>query len=123
MGATPATPKKVELTFVDLDSFDKSVEKALASGAPEVEIRLLAGMSPNQIAPRLGRWINTVQDNGGEVQVTGAPRTRSFGLLASLGEYIYKAWNDSRLKGLVKGVNAEMAMSGDKIQTVILRRP
>lgn len=121
-GAPPASAKKVEITFVDLDSFDKSVEKALASGAPEVEVKLLAGMSPNQIAPRLGRWINTVQDNGGDVQVTGAPRTRSLGLLASLGELIYKAWNDARLQGLVKGVDAEMAMNGDKIQAVTFRR-
>lgn len=121
-GAPTASAKKVEITFVDLDSFDKSVEKALASGAPEVEVKLLAGMSPNQIAPRLGRWINTVQDNGGDVQVTGAPRTRSLGLLASLGELIYKAWNDARLQGLVKGVDAEMAMNGDKIRAVTFRR-
>lgn len=117
-----ASNPKAQLTFVDLDSFDKQVEQALASGATEIEIQLLSGMSPNQIAPRLGRWLNTVQDNGGEIQVTGGPRTRSLGLLASLGEFVYKAWSEQRLQSLVKGVNAEMSMSGDKIEKVTFRR-
>jgi hypothetical protein len=122
LGAHATADGKVRVTFVDLDSFDKQVERALASGAEEIEIQLLAGMSPNQISPRLGRWINTVQDNGGEVSVTGGPRTRSFGLLASLGEAIYAAWKDLRLRSLVRGVDAEMALAEDKIQRVTLRR-
>ncbi len=119
--AVPLAPTQV-VTFIDLDSFDRDMERALSSGASEVQIRFSAPMSPNAIAPRLGRWLNTVQETGGEVQVRNEGRTRSLGLLAALAQVAYEAWRDARTKGLVKGMSVEIGVGANEIQTLVFKR-
>jgi hypothetical protein len=117
----PLAPKQV-VTFIDLDSFDRDMERALSSGANEVQVRFSAPMSPNAISPRLGRWLNTVQETGGEVEVRNENRTRSLGLLAALAEAAYAAWRDSRTKALVKGMKVEIGVGANEIQTLVFKR-
>jgi hypothetical protein len=119
--AVPLAPKQV-VTFIDLDSFDRDMERALSSGANEVQVRFSAPMSPNAISPRLGRWLNTVQETGGEVEVRNENRTRSLGLLAALAEAAYAAWRDSRTKALVKGMKVEIGVGANEIQTLVFKR-
>ncbi|MFN7696115.1 MAG: hypothetical protein ACK5O3_18920 [Burkholderiales bacterium] len=119
--AVPLAPTQV-VTFIDLDSFDRDLERAFATGASEVQIRFSAPMSPNAIAPRLGRWLNTVQEAGGEVQVRNENRTRSLGLLAALAEAAFAAWRDARAKSLVKGMNVEIGVGASEIQSLVFRR-
>ena len=107
----------IELTFVDLDSFDTQMEKALATGAP-VEVGFMAPMSPNAIAPRLGRWINTVKDSGGEVVVKNDTKTRSLSLITGLLDAVYAAWRDMRYRSLVKDVKVEIHVAQNEIQHV-----
>lgn len=122
--AVPPATGKVRINFIDIDSFDKSLEAALAGGATEIEIALVAPMSPNAISPRLGRWINTVQEGGGEVKVDSDARTRSASLLISLLDAAVGAWRDLRTKALVKDVDAEMVVRANLLESVKLtRRP
>lgn len=120
------TPKpmaeKRQVTFVDLDSFDKSMEQALASGAEEVEVVFLAPVSPNAIPPRLGRWLNTLQEQGGNVNVQNENRTRSLSLLATLADAVYSAWKDMRQKNLVKNVDADMQVTSSEIKKLSFKR-
>lgn len=119
--ASAAVVAKRQISFVDLDSFDKAMEQALASGA-EVEVSFAAPMSPNAIAPRLGRWLNTVQEYGAEVSIKNESRTRSLSLLTSLADVIYGAWKEMRHRGLVKDVKAEIEIAQNEIKRVSFKR-
>ena len=117
-----AVPAKVEVTFIDLPSFDQDVERALRSGASEVEIRLAAPMSPNSIAPRLAKWLATVQESGGKVSVQSDVRIRSLGLITELLGRAVEAWRDARMRSLVSDVDAEIVLRAREIDSVRLRR-
>lgn len=114
-------PAARQIGFVDLDSFDKAMEQALASGA-DVEVTFAAPMSPNAIAPRLGRWLNTVQEQGGEVAVKNESRTRSLSLITGLMDAVYAAWKEMRYRALVKDVKAEIEVGQSEIKRVSFRR-
>lgn len=113
---------KMDLTFVDLDIFDREMVSALSSGTAEIEVAIVTGMSLSQISPRLGRWLNTVQEAGGRVQIMGAQRTRSVALVTQLGQLAFSSWQESRLRGLLKGVDAELTIADQKIERVVFRR-
>ena len=117
---TPAAAPVI--TFVDLDGFDRSLEQALGSGAAEVAVVFVAPMSPNAIAPRLGRWLNTVQEAGGEVVFTNDPNTRSFSLISGLLEAVHSAWREMRIRSLVKDIKVEVLVSSNEIKRVVFRR-
>lgn len=116
-----AAQSKRQIAFLDLDSFDRAMEQALRAGQ-DVEVLVSAPMSPNAIAPRLGKWLNTVQEYGGTVEVTGQPQTRSLALAASLAGLAYEAWKGMRYRRLVKGVDAQIELSQDQIRRVSFKR-
>lgn len=118
---TQTAPKQL-ITFVDLDSFDRAMERALSSGASEIEVNFSAPMSPNAIAPRLGKWLNTVQEHGGQINVQNENRTRSLSLLATLADAVYTAWRDLKYKSLVKNIDVDMSVGSNEIKTLTFKR-
>lgn len=110
------------VTFVDLDVFDDQMKRALSGKSTEVAIEFPAPMSPNSISPRLGRWLNTLQEQGGQLQITGEGRTRSLSIIATLAQAIYAGWQEMRMRSLVAGMDAEMAIQGGSIQSLTLKR-
>lgn len=122
-GAAPPTVSvRQVVTFVDLDVFDDQMRRALSGKSTEVAIEFPAPMSPNAIAPRLGRWLNTLQEQGGQLQITGEGRTRSLSIIATLAQAIYAGWQELRMRSLVAGMDAEMALQGGTIQSLTLKR-
>jgi len=119
--ASAAQTARVEVPFVDLDSFDRAMEKALASGAP-VEVTFVAPMSPNTIAPRLGHWLNTVQENGGDVVVKNDTKMRRLSLIAALVDAIYTGWRDLRYRNLARNMKAEVEVSQNEIRRISFLR-
>lgn len=121
-GAAPAVSVRQVVTFVDLDVFDDQMKRALSGKATEVAIEFPAPMSPNAISPRLGRWLNTLQEQGGQLQITGEGRTRSLSIIATLAQAIYAGWQEMRMRSLVAGMDAEMAIQAGSIQALTLKR-
>ncbi|WP_374662720.1 hypothetical protein [Inhella sp.] len=120
--APAAVSVRQVVTFVDLDVFDDQMKRALSGKSTEVAIEFPAPMSPNAISPRLGRWLNTLQEQGGQLQITGEGRTRSLSIIATLAQAIYAGWQEMRMRSLVAGMDAEMAIQGGSIQSLTLKR-
>ncbi len=121
--ATPGTPAPLTtVPFIDLDSFDKAMDKALSGGASQVQITMLTPMSPNAIPPRLGRWLNTVQQNGGKLSVDSDAPTRSLSIITALMGLAVDAWQDHHIKSLVRGMDAQVTLRANEIQSITLHK-
>lgn len=73
--ASDAAKAKPELAFVDLPSFDRDLYAALHEPLPRVEITFYDRITPSSIPPRLQRWLESVDSNGGKVAVIQPPST------------------------------------------------
>lgn len=75
------------VTFVDLRSFDNKFSKALKKDQDQVEIKMIAKFSPNDIPERLGKWLYMVDKKGGKVEVKSTdPASRGIpGIGAGIG--------------------------------------
>jgi hypothetical protein len=121
--ATPGAPRPMAtVPFIDLDSFDKAMDKALSGGATQVQITMLTPMSPNAIPPRLGRWLNTVQQNGGQLSVDSDVPTRSLSVITALLALGVDAWQDHHIKSLVRGMDAQVTLRANEIQSITLHK-
>ena len=63
-------PPKPEISFVDLQDFDKDLHGSLAVPLPSVNVVFLDPVSPNAMPPRLQTWLAAVESGGGKVKVT-----------------------------------------------------
>lgn len=119
--SAPAEPEE-ELAFFDSSSFDKSLTDELAKNPPHALVVPSGPFSPNQIPPRLERWISAVSKTGGSVKLqrerTGAP-TRGF--LSDTVELAVKAHKDSELDAMyahVKNYDAILSFNGNDVTAV-----
>lgn len=65
----PALPSVAEVTFIDLPKFDNDLAHALASGQPSVEVSFYLRTTPNDLPQRLQRWLTSVEQNGGHLNI------------------------------------------------------
>lgn len=69
----PPTPGKAmakpELTFVDLQSFDRELMAALSEPLPMVEVAFFDRVTPSALPDRLQHWMVSVEAGGGTVKV------------------------------------------------------
>ncbi len=78
-----------DLTFFDSAVFDARLSSALRSNKDEVVIHILEPFSVNEIPERFDKWIFSVKDYGGKVELKPEIRTRFFGAILSLAIEAY----------------------------------
>ena len=61
------------LSFIDFESFDGDLQRALNAGTDKVTINFLDKPSPNKTPVRLQKWIAKMQDAGGKIQIQTPP--------------------------------------------------
>lgn len=76
-------PPKEKVTYIDTNSFDRSLNSSLSANLERVEILVDDKISPIAIPERLNKWLAAVDANGGSVQVKqvevdSAGKTRGF---------------------------------------------
>ncbi len=64
-----ASPARAELTFVDLQGFDRDLTGSLSSPLPKVDVKFYDRVTPSALPPRLQQWMASVEANGGTVKV------------------------------------------------------
>ena len=122
--STPATLPKQNITFIDTTKFDQEMSDSLSSQESNVDVVFYNPVSPNQIPPRLEKWLAEVDNMGGKVTIAQpkgelAPKdpTLLFGLFSSLWAYFKTAVgiNDmANLKTSVKDRNAVIQLERNK---------
>lgn len=65
----PALPSGAEVRFIDLPKFDNNLAQALASDQPSVEVLFYLRTTPNDLPQRLQRWLTSVEQNGGHLNI------------------------------------------------------
>jgi len=60
---------KENLSFVDIDVFDRDLANSLNAGLPSVEVKFYEKVSPNALPSRLQKWVKSAEGTGGKVQV------------------------------------------------------
>jgi hypothetical protein len=94
--ATSLLENKGELTFFDSSAFDTELSRALRGGV-QVVVFPAQPFSPNQIPPRLEKWLSEVSRSGGRVRLErlpaeGAP-TRALPGFGEIADALFHLWD------------------------------
>lgn len=68
-----STPPKNSLTFIDTQKFDTDLGNSLVNNKNPVDVDFYNPVSPNQMPPRLEKWIAVAETTGGKITVTQPP--------------------------------------------------
>jgi hypothetical protein len=132
--ASPAEP----LRFIDLQSFDEALSRALSEGRPTVAVAFYDRVTPNALPARLQSWMAAVETHGGKIQVVPDPdalATRNpvliIGALTTLWS-AFKVGSEMAYRALfrkVQGYDAQIRLrnnaAGESLidRIVFVRRP
>lgn len=67
------SPPKDSLTFIDTQKFDSELANSLANSKNPVDVEFYSPVTPNEIPPRLEKWMAIAEASGGKVTVTQPP--------------------------------------------------
>ncbi len=62
-----------QLSFVDLSAFDKDLSASLGDKYESVDVAFYEKVSPNQLPERLQKWMSSVEQSGGRVNIEPPP--------------------------------------------------
>ena len=86
---------KPEITFIDTQKFDSELSSSLSSINKPVEVSFYNPITPNEIPPRLEKWLSMVDKSGGKVNVSspvGEPAPKSPALILGLFSGLWNAF-------------------------------
>jgi hypothetical protein len=128
-GASDLTTSHKEVKFFDIKKFDHELYQALQSKEPEVTVVLYEKVSPNNTPDRLQKWLNSVERNGGKIDIEPPPNElvprnpfALIGLIGSLWDVIKAAtdFRDSQLTQSVKGRDAVIRLERNTRGEIVL---
>lgn len=65
---------KSNITFIDIGKFDSELHASLIGKANEpIVVSFYDKVSPNEVPPRLQKWLTSVERNGGKVEIEPPP--------------------------------------------------
>ena len=117
----PAEPPKQNITFIDTSKFDQEMSNSLSSDEKDISVNFYNVVTPNQIPPRMEKWLSEVDSTGGKVTIAQpsgelAPKDPFilFSLFSSLWNYFKTASGVSEmvnLKNSAKNRNAVIQLA------------
>jgi hypothetical protein len=64
------SPPKDSITFIDTQKFDTELANSLVNSKNPVDVDFYNPVTPNQMPPRLEKWIAIAETSGGKITVT-----------------------------------------------------
>ena len=89
------SPAKDSITFIDTQKFDNDLSVSLVSIKNPVEVDFYNPITPNEIPPRLEKWLSMVDKSGGKVNIAspvGEPTPKSPALILGLFSGLWNAF-------------------------------
>jgi hypothetical protein len=86
---------KPEITFIDTQKFDSELSSSLSTIKKPVEVNFYNPITPNEIPPRLEKWLSMVDKSGGKVNISspvGEPAPKSPALILGLFSGLWNAF-------------------------------
>ena len=124
-----AVPAKSELSFVDLQGFDKELHSSLSEPLPKVEVAFYNPLTPNALPERLQNWMAAIETGGGKVKVTPPKSTvtaKDPFLLFTLASTLWSASKTAREMSTsakfnsAQGYDAEILLKVDNSGTSVV---
>ncbi len=124
-------PPSSSLTFLDMKGFDSDLYRALDAKLPEVTVSFLDKPSPNKTPERLQKWLESLKQSGGQLEIVQPPNEfapkNPLALIGLLGS----AWssgkalieiNDQRKLSAIGGRNAVIYLQRSKAGEIVIDR-
>jgi hypothetical protein len=90
----PTDPPKQSVTFIDTSKFDTELASSLSGIKQPIDVDFYSPVNPNQIPPRLEKWIALAEKNGGKIiisQPVGEPTPKDPFILLGLFTGMWQA--------------------------------
>ena len=65
----PHAQAKPNITFIDTNKFDTDLSASLVAIKNPIEVNFYTPITPNEIPPRLEKWLSMVDKSGGKINV------------------------------------------------------
>jgi hypothetical protein len=91
----PHAEAKPNITFIDTNKFDSDLSASLVAIKNPIEVNFYSPITPNEIPPRLEKWLSMVDKSGGKVNVAspvGEPVPKSPTLILGLFSGLWNAF-------------------------------
>jgi hypothetical protein len=91
----PHAEAKPNITFIDTNKFDSDLSASLVAIKNPIEVNFYSPITPNEIPPRLEKWLSMVDKSGGKVNVAspiGEPVPKSPTLIMGLFSGLWNAF-------------------------------
>ncbi len=100
-------PSELEnISFVDADVFDNQLLELMSADTNNIVVSMIGEISINQMPARLGKWINVVNEKGGQVGLEPKTTSRSLSLLIGLLPSTYEFISQQLVYKPVENYNA-----------------
>jgi hypothetical protein len=120
------------LVFSDNSKFDSQLSDYLGDDPAKFTIDPVTDMSPNDLPPRLEKWLSVVKKSGGKVKLQKAPpvtaadgptsRTFIITELIDLAVTAYEYISEMRLYSSAKAYDATVVYDGTNIQNIVFTK-
>jgi hypothetical protein len=130
-GSAPEVPPSASLQFFDIKAFDSDLYRALEAKLPEITVSFLDQPSPNKTPERLQKWLESLKQAGGQLEVVQPPNELApknplalVGLLGSLwssGKALVEI-NDERKLKAINGRKAVVYLQRSKSGELLIER-
>jgi len=127
--ASRTAPAQSSFGFVDIAKFDRDLSTALTGGVPEITVVMYDKVSPNQTPDRLQKWLNGVERNGGQVNVSPPPNELMPRNALAIASMLGGLWNaikattdmrDAKMVQSVKGYDATISLARNPAGQVVI---
>ena len=91
----PDSQAKPIITFIDTNKFDSDLSASLVAIKNPIEVNFYTPITPNEIPPRLEKWLSIVSNSGGKVNISqpvGEPTPKSPTLVLGLFSGLWNAF-------------------------------
>ena len=130
-GPAPQAPPSANLQFFDIKAFDSDLYRALEAKLPEITVSFFDQPSPNKTPERLQKWLESLKQTGGQLEVVQPPNELApknplalVGLLGSLwssGKALVEI-NDERKLKAINGRKAVVYLQRSKSGELLIER-
>ena len=122
--STPPKDAKPNVTFIDTQKFDSDLTASLESIKKPVEVTFLNPVSPNEIPPRMEKWLSLVEKSGGKINIStpaNEPTPKNPALIFGLFSGLWNAIKMYRTE--TAGKSMEDAVKGRDANITLARNP
>jgi hypothetical protein len=129
---TSTVAPQQKLTFIDASKFDQELSSSLSSNQKNIDVTFYNQITPNQIPPRMEKWIAEVESMGGKIIIEPPPNemvpkdpTILLSLFSGLFTFIKNAIGISESaiqKNSVKDRNAVLQLDRNKQGDIYIQK-